>query len=95
MKVRAGFVSNSSSSSFVIRREFLTTAQMECIKDHKEMSRRLCDQGTFKDYCGDDEEWDISEDEFVLTGNTWMDNFDMAAFMQHIGVDMSKVEWDD
>jgi hypothetical protein len=95
MKVRAGFVSNSSSSSFVVRKEFLTPQQLFYIKEHHKMSSELYDKGTLSDYCGDDERWGISEDEFVLTGSTSMDNFDMYAFMKHIGVDMDKVEWGD
>mgnify|MGYP001405832477 CR=1 FL=1 len=34
MKIRNGFVSNSSSSSYIIRKENLTNEQIDMIKDH-------------------------------------------------------------
>ena len=37
MLIRAGFVSNSSSSSFIINKSFLTPFQIEVIKDYKNL----------------------------------------------------------
>ena len=37
MKIRNGFVSNSSSSSFIINKENLTPNQIERIKNHIEV----------------------------------------------------------
>lgn len=39
MKIRNGFVSNSSSASFVIRKAGLTEAQIDAIKRHGEYSK--------------------------------------------------------
>lgn len=36
MKTRNGFVSNSSSSSFIIKKKFVTGEQIEAIKNHIE-----------------------------------------------------------
>lgn len=37
MKIRTGFVSNSSSSSFVIGKSYLTTDQIDKIKNHNDI----------------------------------------------------------
>ncbi len=82
MKVRNGFVSNSSSSSFVIQLDDLTVKQLQKIQDHyKEISedRR-------------DDTWAITMGS-VVQGSTSMDNFDMRSLLERIGIDMSKVEW--
>lgn len=78
MKVRNGFVSNSSSSSFLISKRFITDEQMEKIRDI-----------VYPDYSF----WYISEDETYFAGRTDMDNFDMHDFMVSIGVDMEHVKW--
>ena len=41
MKTRSGFVSNSSSSSFVIQKSTLTPIQIHLIKEHLEVSRKI------------------------------------------------------
>jgi len=43
MKFRSGFVSNSSSSSFVVQKKYLTPFQIECIKNHGELAKMFED----------------------------------------------------
>jgi len=51
MKIRNGFVSNSSSSSFVIHKSYLTEEQ---VKKMKEVYNRLKDSDQTEDYIYDD-----------------------------------------
>jgi hypothetical protein len=80
MKTRTGFVSNSSSSSFIIDKKHLTTQQIELIKNHSASE-------------GCDDPWDVEEKGEYVVGSTWMDNFDMEKYLREIGVPMDKVEW--
>lgn len=96
MRLRIGFVSNSSSSSFVIVREFVNDLQVEQIKNHIEVSKQLDKipgawKGEFDNDPGD--AWDIRVDDDFVSGSTLMDNFDMYAFLVSIGIDMSKVQF--
>ncbi len=86
MKIRNGFVSNSSSSSFVISKRHLTAKQFYCIYNHMEYAEYL-GMNTW------DSHWDISENESSIEGYTYMDNFDMHEFLEKIGVDSDKIEW--
>jgi len=63
MKIRQGFVSNSSSSSFVIARSYLTEEQICALRAH-------CDGpvGMWHDT------WNIYENEYQVTGSTIMRN---------------------
>lgn len=89
MKTRNGFISNSSSGSFIINKNCLSDLQIDNIKNHatslyfKRNSNHKYDA------------WNISEDEFCIYGRTSMDNFDMWEFLRVIGVDMNMVEWGD
>jgi hypothetical protein len=57
MKTRQGFVSNSSSSSFVIDRKFLSPFQIEQIKDHIHVATQLLNKQKYKRR----NEWDDEE----------------------------------
>ena len=78
MKARNGFVSNSSSSSFVIPLIKITAKQLVDIKNHSEHT---------------DCPWSITVTAHTVEGYTDMDNFDMREFLENIGIDENIVKW--
>jgi len=72
MKTRNGFVSNSSSASFVVKKYYLSEYMIDKIKDHD------------KETQGDG--WEIEDREDELYCSTIMDNFDLMGYMWKIGV---------
>ena len=87
MKVRYGFVSNSSSSSFVLNKAMCTDEQLEAVRDHVNYAEKH-----FFDF--DDDWWEITEKDSEIRGFTWMDNFDMERFMERLGIPGEAVEFD-
>jgi hypothetical protein len=90
MKTRNGFVSNSSSSSFIIKKKDLTKEQeYKMLHHHKFLLWDRDENSRYKPDLGD--VWAIEDrgDEWYVS--TWMDNFDMVEFLNHIGVDDSKL----
>jgi hypothetical protein len=81
MKRRIGFVSNSSSSSFIISRQYLSYEQIDKIKNHIDRVERF------------DDRWHIDEEEDYIKGYCDMDNFNMREYLENIGVNMEKVSW--
>ena len=79
MKIRQGFVSNSSSSSFVLDKRYLTEEQIEAILNCEEI---LSDS------------WNITDDGDVISGHTWMDNGAMGEFLKEINVGLKALEGD-
>jgi len=94
MKIRNGYVSNSSSSSFVLRKENLTELQINMIKNHIDEAKKHDEFYNFGsvDY---DDSWDITDNEFYIRGYCIMDNFDMYKFIHdYLKIPKSEVKWE-
>ena len=85
MKTRSMFVSNSSSSSFIIPLSELNDKQITSIKNHTDTSAPYNDA------------WNIECGKFqcvgVIRGDTNMDNFDMDQHLKDIGVADKHITW--
>lgn len=89
MKIRKSFVTNSSSSSFVIDLSELTPYTVEVFKNPKLVEDQLiptCDM-TREEYMEEADRWDIREEDGKLYGYTTMDNFDYSQLFYICGLD--------
>jgi len=83
MKIRNGFVSNSSSASFVIDKTKLRPWQIEAIKDHIHAGQVL--KLATMEYADDMDAWEIGiETENTITLSTIIDNFNMDDLLSAI-----------
>jgi len=99
MKIRSGFVSNSSSASFLIPISCLTIFQRLAIKCYPEMAK-IIEREKGESIFGwtedpDSPSWLIKEDDYNIKGLTYMDNFDMSTFLDIIGVPRNKIQYSD
>lgn len=101
MKIRTGFVSNSSSSSFTIDLGHLTPEQREKIWDHLELAKEMDPDNKISPWgYSSFDAWEISECTCPcgltsIHGFTYMDNFDMHWFLDAIGVNEKCIQWDE
>lgn len=102
MKRRNGFVSNSSSSSFILKRKHLTPIQEVAIKYYDEFivlakkyanhqrqmeeERKDPDKFVYDDIDEDNICWDIIKRKDRFTGKTSMDNFSMKSWFEFLGI---------
>jgi hypothetical protein len=92
MKIRQGFVSNSSSSSFVVRKEYLIEEQLEAIRNHIEYAKENLPNMLNIEYTSEYDEWNVNETNEDINMFTIMDNFDMHYFLCEIGVKEEQIE---
>lgn len=92
MKLRAGFVTNSSSSSFIVSKKDLTPEQHDHIINHIEYAKlKKFDVG----YTKKEDAWMIEENDNIMRLYTYMDNFDMEEFLKLIGLSETQFRWKD
>lgn len=85
MKIHNGFISNSSSCSFILWKKDLTKFQKCAIRHHIEFGRLLGIE-----YCDNYNEWEMKgiKNKWcpIIQLSTSMTNFDMKGFLRKIGV---------
>lgn len=88
MKIRRDFVTNSSSSSFIIAKNNLSRNQLFAIEHVAELAEKLNMPNS-----SEASSWRIDQDEDFVRGYTYMDNFYMYEFLEKIGIYMPWVTW--
>lgn len=92
MKIRVNFVSNSSSSSCIIKKSMISAVQADQIRNHIEVAKGIEGLGAYADGYN---AWTIHETDDMINAGTFMDNFSMYKFLEAIGVPDEAVVWHD
>jgi hypothetical protein len=101
MKTRNGFVSNSSSSSFVLLKDAITLEQKDMILNCEEWIDKFIKlealPGDLKDKFEyyDSDPWRLEEHEDYIFGETSMDNFSMGDYLNYIKINNKYISWDE
>ena len=92
MKKRLGFVSNSSSASFVLNMRALAKFQIDAVLDCVEYAEKLLRWK--KDDCYEGWTIEMSKEKNTIEGWTHMDNFEMDEFFEKLGIPASEYEYE-
>jgi hypothetical protein len=104
MKTRNGFVSNSSSSSFVVLKDAISDEQKDKILNYINWIDIFIERDEDNDNVDnikevfeyyDSDLWRIIEYNDYIFGETSMDNFSMYDYFNYINIDQDFVNWDD
>lgn len=87
MKIRLGFVSNSSSSSFTISMDDISVNQLKLLRKHDLSEEFLGD-----DWNRPSDAWQIDEKKGYIICSTFMDNFDLISYAESIGIREDAIE---
>ena len=83
--MRNGFISNSSSSSFILLKKYLTEDQINAIVEYDEVDL-IKDNGS--------ESWHIKEEDDIIRGSTFMDNDILYNMIREMNPPMKAIlEW--
>ena len=92
MKQRTGFVSNSSSASFILQLSKMSDLQIYSMLHREEVAKNLNFEET---EIMDLADWQVAEDGEFIRGDTGMDNEAMGKFFKAIGLSNNAiVEYD-
>ncbi|MEM4261227.1 MAG: hypothetical protein QXG00_08335 [Candidatus Woesearchaeota archaeon] len=84
MKIRMGFVSNSSSSSFIINLDDISAKQLQ----------KIINNPTNNPQHEDYKSWNIEVTEKEIKGYTYIDNFDFYNYLiKEVMVEPSKIKY--
>lgn len=99
MKFRSGFVTNSSSSSFILSKKNLSRVQLDIIRNHIKFYQLGIEKWEFThdNLTPSDErdEWTLQETEDTISGYTIMDNFNMKELFINIGIDSEDYKFEE
>lgn len=76
MKIRQGFVSNSSSSSFIVYKNSLSDIQLNAIRNAERILQLLG-----LDLTNAINDWTVEENDDTIKGYTMIDNFDFIGYL--------------
>jgi hypothetical protein len=87
MKFREGFVSNSSSCSFIIKKDKLSYTQINSLKCFHHM---IVDKAP--EDCEYADSWTVTNHDDHLAFYTSIDNFDLLTFLEDEGFNPEEIE---